>query len=197
MPIVKRIILSIMGYRLFSAPLLLLATAVFLSAVDQSPTGSSGSLPPGLTVVSGPVNGALIERGGKLLAIYGDPSGRNSAEMVLLTHARRDAVWAARDLVGRGARVVAPEKETGALTDPGKFWEDFKHKRFHDYSQQSSKMPVEPMAVSRRVKAGDVVDWSGLSIRVLDTPGYTRGAVSYVVELGGKKVAFTGDLRGN
>jgi glyoxylase-like metal-dependent hydrolase (beta-lactamase superfamily II) len=50
------------------------------------------------------------------------------------------------------------------------------------------------MAVARSVQAGDSIEWAGLNLRVIDTPGYTRGAVSYLVELDGRKVAFTGDL---
>ncbi|MBI5386174.1 MAG: MBL fold metallo-hydrolase [Verrucomicrobia bacterium] len=157
--------------------------------------GASEPLPAGLSLIPGPVNGVLIEREGKYLAVYGDPSGRHlTADMVLLTHARRDATWAARGLAQRGAKVVAPEKEAEFLTQPEKFWADLREKRFHDYAQQSTKMPVEAINVSRTVKSGDTIPWTDLSIRVLDTPGYTRGAVSYLMEIGGKKVAFTGDL---
>jgi glyoxylase-like metal-dependent hydrolase (beta-lactamase superfamily II) len=69
-----------------------------------------------------------------------------------------------------------------------------REKRFHDYAQQSTRIPTEPIPVGRTVKGGDTITWADRSIRVLDTPGYTRGAVSYLVELGNQKVAFTGDL---
>ncbi|MGC8989973.1 MAG: MBL fold metallo-hydrolase, partial [Verrucomicrobiia bacterium] len=41
---------------------------------------------------------------------------------------------------------------------------------------------------------GDVVRWQDCAIKVLATPGYTRGAVTYIIEAGDKKIAFTGDL---
>ena len=152
-------------------------------------------LPPGLRFIPGPVNGAFIERNGKSLAVYGDPSGRSpTPDTVLLTQARRDVTWAARGLARRGAMIVAPEREAELLIHPEKFWTELREKRFHDYAQQTTKVPVEPIPVSRTVKGGDTLTWGDLSIRVLDTPGYTRGAVSYLVELEGKKVAFTGDL---
>ena len=76
-------------------------------------------LPPGLSLIPGPVNGAFIERDGQSLAVYGDPSGqRPTPETVLLTEARRDATWAARGLAQRGAKVVAPAKEAELLTHP-------------------------------------------------------------------------------
>ncbi len=152
-------------------------------------------LPSGLGVVPGPVNGAFIERGGKSLAVYGDPSGRRPLpDTVLLTEARRDVTWAARNLEERGASIVAPEKEAELLSHPEKFWAELREKRFHDYAQQTTKVPTEPIPVSRVVKGGETLTWAGLPIRVIDTPGYTRGAVSFLVELDGKNVAFTGDL---
>lgn len=153
------------------------------------------SLPSGLSVVPGPVNGAFIERGGKSIAVYGDPSGRRAlSDIVLLSEARRDVTWAARSLAEHGASIVAPEKEAELLSTPEKFWAELREKRFHDYTQQSTKVPTEPIRVSRTVKGGETLTWEGLPIRVIDTPGYTRGAVSYLVELDGRTVAFTGDL---
>jgi glyoxylase-like metal-dependent hydrolase (beta-lactamase superfamily II) len=152
-------------------------------------------LPAGLRLIPGAINGFVLERNGKSLVFYGDPSGQRPApELVLLTHARRDATWAARRLAMEGAIVVAPEKEAELLNNPVKFWVELREKRFHDYAQQTTKVPIEQMSVGRAVKGGDRIDWAGAEIRVIDTPGYTRGAVSYLVELEGKKIAFTGDL---
>ncbi len=170
----------------FSLALVLLAGTVVRA--DQP-------LPTGLRFVTGPVNGAVLERDGRCLCVYGDPSNQQlTPDWVLLTHARRDAVWPARELAKRGVKVVAPEAETDSLTRPERFWAEMREKRFHDYAQQSTKVPVPPVAVSRAVKPGETIEWSGLSIRVIDTPGYTRGAVSYLVSLGGQTVAFSGDL---
>ncbi len=152
-------------------------------------------LPRGLNLISGPVNGAFIERQGKRIAIYGDPSGKAPVtEMVLISEARRDVTWAAVKLAAGGAKIVAPEKEADVLNHPEKFWAALRQKRFHDYAQQSTRAPVQPLPVSREVKGGDTISWADLDIRVVGTPGYTRGAVSYLVGLDGRKIAFTGDL---
>jgi hypothetical protein len=50
------------------------------------------------------------------------------------------------------------------------------------------------LKVERWVKDGDEIKWQGITFRVLETPGYTRGSVSYITELDGKRIAFTGDL---
>ncbi len=140
-------------------------------------------------------DGVLIERNGRHLAVYGSPSNRPEVpDMVLLAEARRDVTWAARDLAQRGVKVVAPQKESEWLANPESFWRECKERRFHDYSQQSTRLPVGSIPISRGVKEGDRVVWEDLAIRVLETPGYTRGAVSYLMEVNGKKLAFTGDL---
>lgn len=152
-------------------------------------------LPPGFRFIPGPSNGAFIESGGRSLAVYGDPSGQApTPDTVLLTEARRDVTWAARDLARRGATIVAPEKEANLLDHPERFWEELRERRFHDYAQQTTKVLPTPVRVSRTVKGSEIIGWGDLSIRVLDTPGYTRGAVSYLVEIEGTRLAFTGDL---
>lgn len=148
-----------------------------------------------LTVISGSVNGALLSRDRGVLAIGGDPRPNPTvAERVLFTHHRRDAIWAGRRLAERGAMVVVPEKEKDKFTDVKSFWDSFPEKRFHDYVQPTTKVSVEPWHVSETVSEGSVLQWRGLRIRVLETPGYTRGAVTYVTEVDGRRVAFTGDL---
>jgi len=49
---------------------------------------------------------------------------------------------------------------------------------------------AEPLPLARTVRGGDMIE----GIQVIDTPGYTRGAVSYLVESQGKRIACTGDL---
>ncbi|MGH9661099.1 MAG: MBL fold metallo-hydrolase, partial [Bryobacteraceae bacterium] len=77
---------------------------------------------------------------------------------------------------------------------PARFWAALETGRFHDYAQLGTKVPVAPLPVARGVSDGDVLEDGDIRIRVLGTPGYTRGAVSYLIEAGGKRVACTGDL---
>ncbi|HKW98371.1 MAG TPA: hypothetical protein VJN43_11615 [Bryobacteraceae bacterium] len=148
-----------------------------------------------VSVVRGPVNGVLIERNHQVLAIYGDPRDQPaSARMVLFTHHRRDVAWAGRLLVERGAEAVAPEAEKNLFTGVKQFWLHYRTSRFHDYANQSSRVLAEPIPISRTVRDGDKVAWQDLSIQVIATPGYARGAVSYLIEVDGRRIACTGDL---
>ncbi len=171
----------------------LILVLVLLVQVSSSP--GAETIAPHCTFEPGPINGVLIERGEGRLAVYGWTSNdAEKIEQVLLPHGRRDLVWKARPLAEAGARAIAPARELYMLNKPRDFWNAFTKTRFHDYAQQSTKISADPVKVERWVKEGDEIEWRGITFRVLETPGYTRGSVSYVTELGGKKIAFTGDL---
>ena len=65
----------------------------------------------------------------------------------------------------------------GALTDRGRKME-----------------PFEKPGVDRELADGELFNWNQYSIRVINTPGHTEGSVSYLIEVGGKLICFTGDL---
>jgi glyoxylase-like metal-dependent hydrolase (beta-lactamase superfamily II) len=152
----------------------------------------AATLPDSVRFLHGSVNGLLIAD--KAL-VYGDPGAHvKSVPYVLFTEARRDVVWAGAALVARGAAAIVPERERSLFDNPGAFWEAYETKRFHDYSQVNTKVLREPIRVSRTVHGGEALDLDGIQIEVIDTPGYTPGAVSYWLETGGMKIACTGDL---
>jgi glyoxylase-like metal-dependent hydrolase (beta-lactamase superfamily II) len=143
----------------------------------------------------GSVNGVLVEKGGKKLVIYGDPYNEISkSDMILFTHFRRDVVWAGRNLVKNGSYAVAPLAERQYFAKSDSIWSSYTGARFHDYYCQTTKFGFIPLKADRYVSGGDTVRWQGINFRVLHTPGYTRGAVSYLAEIDGKKYAFVGDI---
>ncbi|MBI1357150.1 MAG: MBL fold metallo-hydrolase [Acidobacteria bacterium] len=169
--------------------------ALALAALLPSCSSKDSPLPAGAELIEGPVNGLRIEREGKTVAIYGDPREQPPpADAVLFTHHRRDVVWAGRKLVEAGAQAMGPAAEQKLFEQTDAFWAEYSTARFHDYGQQSSKVLTEPLRLDRTVAAGKLTLPGGLDMEVVETPGYTRGAVSYVFTLGGKKIAATGDL---
>ncbi|MBL8241427.1 MAG: MBL fold metallo-hydrolase [Bryobacterales bacterium] len=131
-------------------------------------------------ITTGAVNSVSLPGGA---AIYGGPGART----VLVTHTRRDVLWAAGE-----AELVVPDGES--LQTAGKFWSLFRQTRFHDYAQRSTKVPERDHTVARTVRDGDRLAYGPLTVTVVDTPGFTPRAVSYVFSDGGKKYAATGDL---
>lgn len=146
-------------------------------------------------LIPGPVNCVSIEKDNARLVVYGDPAGKiENAEMVLFTHSRRDVVWAGLGLVKSGATAVVPDGDVGNFTNVEKFWKEFTTRRFHDYAQQGTKILTESLKIGRTVKAGENFSWKSIPIEVIDTPGYTRQALSYLIEIDGIKYAFVGDI---
>jgi glyoxylase-like metal-dependent hydrolase (beta-lactamase superfamily II) len=149
----------------------------------------------GLAEVSihrGAVNGVVL---GGDVAVYGAPPEIEiDVKHVLLTHHRRDVLRNARKLAAKGVKVIAPKSEEALIARLQELWKEFTTKRFHDYAQQSTKILGEPLKVDKWVEDGDEFELGGNRFRVIATPGFTRGAVSYITIVGDQKTAFTGDL---
>ncbi|MBD3266150.1 MBL fold metallo-hydrolase, partial [bacterium] len=172
---------------------LLVILTLFIHAFSHAI--DTGSITSNVKVIQGPVNGVQINQNGKTLLIYGDPREEaNPTDMVLFTHFRRDAVWAGRDEVEAGARAWIPAAEKQYFTACEAFWDTYPQKRFRDLSMRTSKVPVASLANIQSVTGGDRIEWEGMKIGVVSTPGYTFGAVSYVFESDSKKIACVGDL---
>jgi len=163
--------------------------------VSNAGTETVVQLSKHVSLIAGPVNGVSIQKDNARLVVYGDPSKKiEDAEMVLFTHSRRDVVWVGRKLVENGATAVAADGDIDNFTNVKKFWNEFTTRRFHDYAQQETKILTKPLKIGRTVKAGKNFSWRGLPIEVIDTPGYTRQALSYLIEIDGIKYAFVGDI---
>ncbi len=172
-----------------------IALLLILSLAGQSCGGAAIRLSNHVSLIPGPVNGVSIERDDARLVIYGDPTGKiEKAEMVLFTHSRRDVVWAGEQLVESGATAVAPEGDVDKFTNVERFWSDFTTGRFHDYAQQTTKILTRALKLGRTVKGAENFSWKGIPVEVIETPGYTRQAISYLIEIDGLRYAFVGDI---
>ncbi len=152
--------------------------SLFASAID---------LPEAISFSQGLVNSVVIEKNGKHLAIN---SGKNP-DVLLLTHARRDVVEAARS--SKAESVSAPETAKNFLESAEENWQKWWDDRFNYYRQQVTRIPIKNFPADRYLKDGDKFEWQGIKFRFLATPGYTREGGSYLATIKGKKIAFTGD----
>jgi len=173
----------------------MVALLPILSLASQSDGDTAIRLSEHVSLIPGPINGVSIEKDNARLVVYGDPTGKiNKAEMVLFTHSRRDVVWVGRQLVENGATAVIPDGELDKFTNVEQFWNDFTIRRFHDYAQQGTKILTKSLKIGRTVKAGENFSWKGIPIEVIETPGYSRKALSYFIEIDGIRYAFVGDI---
>ncbi|HTF64484.1 MAG TPA: MBL fold metallo-hydrolase, partial [Edaphobacter sp.] len=151
------------------------------------PMFADTGLPSAVRFTPGPVNSVAI---GTDTAVYAVPKSSARVGRLLLTHARRDAMGAAP----KNAVVIVPAAERELFNDPGRFWNALENGRFHDYAQKGTKIPVLPLTSVQTVKDNDEIALESATVRVIATPGYTPGAVSYVIDADGKPVVCTGDL---
>ena len=172
----------------------LIIVVTFIGGCKNTKTNKT-DITDNLCVIQGDINGAVITSGNQKLVIYGNPGNSvPEADLVLFTHARRDVVWAGRNLVKKGAKAVVPAKEKGYFNNPDSVWAAFAKSQFHDCRQKQSCVPVQPIPVFRGVTGGDTILWNDIQIKVIDSRGYTEGAVSYLIHIDDIDVAFVGDL---
>jgi glyoxylase-like metal-dependent hydrolase (beta-lactamase superfamily II) len=154
---------------------------------------------PGLRLLKGAVNSALLERNGrKLLIDSGETDaapGGGSIDWALFTHHHRDQCSSVSRLVATGTKLVVPLREKHFFDEASRFWDSADNILDHRYDFRPHLFTLRAsVPVTRTVKGGDVHEWEGLKFQVIETPGHTDGAVTYLVALGAKRVAFTGDL---
>ncbi len=135
--------------------------------------------------------GVLVDAGGtssvsltlqKIRAAGVDPQGITH---VLQTHSHGDHAGGAYLWRTRGARIVAPETAAFAMT--------WVMPMLSDYGIWVPRPVDVPLPLKR---PGDEATFEagGVRIRAIFVPGHSFDSVVYAMELGGKRVAFTGDM---
>ena len=171
---------------------------------DALNASEATSLAPGIFILKGAVNTGVFIAGNSALLIdcceTATPErlralGVDRVEMVCMTqHRRPNAMGAYRFVEEQGAQVLVSEKDRSLFEGLDAYWTD-PHNRWHLYhAQPGPQVLPRPLPVARTLKEGDVIEWRGFVLRVMETPGATQGSLSYLVEVEGKRLAFTGDL---
>lgn len=118
----------------------------------------------------------VIDPGANAESIRTACAGRSIAA-ILLTHGHFDHMGAVEALLDEETALVIHREDADMLADPQK-----------NVSWMVGQRMICPPA-TRLVQEGDVLDYAGISLRVLHTPGHTPGSVCYEV---GHHL-FTGD----
>jgi glyoxylase-like metal-dependent hydrolase (beta-lactamase superfamily II) len=153
--------------------------------------GSEHAYVGDIWLIRTPQGGILVDTGGtsglpltwrRLQAAGVEPK---EVRFVLLSHSHGDHAGAAYLWRTQGARIVAPATAAFTVTWTMPTWSDY-----------SIWVPCpidQPLPLQR---AGDEAEVTlcGVRIKAIFVPGHSFDSVVYVLELGGKRVAFTGDL---
>ena len=102
---------------------------------------------------------------------------------VFLTHAHLDHAGNAYRFEDKGAEIYIGHKDKDALSQGGPaVLEKQFGTRFHTCQHAAG------------VKDGDFFDFGDVTLKVIDIPGHTAGAVAYLAEADGKVILFIGDM---
>ena len=150
------------------------------------------------------INVSVIEQDGKCILINsGDGSilevlksyGLASPEWVLYTDHRLEHCASAGELKTRGIKIAVPASEAPFFHAAQEFWKNADQFIDHRYDFRPDlsvlRTSVQP---DQLLEIGSTFRWRGLELKVIATPGFSDGGVSYVVNIDGQRLAFTGNL---
>ena len=181
--------------------LALAAAGIRFSLLPAQPAGFQ-QIAEGLYVVPDACNVYVIKRGdrailidsgeGRVIDLAGE-MGIRSFDWVLHTHAHRDQCAATPGLAASGTKVAVPVNDARFFEDVAGYWNAFDIYIRYQFKPDTFK-PRENIRVDRKLADGEVFQWEDVRISVVETTGHTLGAASYIVDIGGKRYAFTGDM---
>src|SRR5918911_4385315 len=112
---------------------------------------------------------------------------------VLLTHHHRDQLGGLQRAADGGIRIWAPPSEVELVAGVDERWR--RRQLANDYDLREDRFSLlHSVPVTGTVAEYRTTRYGGFDVYVLPTPGHTLGSVSYLVEVGGTRLAFTGDL---
>ncbi len=135
----------------------------------------------------------LVDFGSGAVLEHLAEAGVREVEWVLHTHHHRDQCQGDPLLNQRGIPIAVPERETALFAEADAFW---RLKRIYDNYDVSSigNTLARQVKIARALRDYETFSWRGYDIRVLPTPGHTKGSVSFLVDVDGSRSAFCGDL---
>ncbi len=135
----------------------------------------------------------LIDFGsGKILDHLKD-LGVSKVDWVLHTHHHRDQCQGDAKAAGRAIPIAVPAHERHLFADAENFWRN--RRVFHLYYVRNDFNTItENIPVARSLTDYSTFRWKGVDFFVLPTPGHTLGSITLLATIGGRRVAFTGDL---
>ncbi len=119
--------------------------------------------------------------------------GADRVTDVLVTHHHRDQVQGLAGAVAAGARIWVPPTERDLFDRVDEHWQARTLTNYYDLRQDRFSL-LEPVPVTGTVPEYRTRRFGGFDVYTLPTPGHTVGSETYLVEVDGKRLAFSGDL---
>jgi glyoxylase-like metal-dependent hydrolase (beta-lactamase superfamily II) len=130
-------------------------------------------------------SGAVLDHLGEL--------GVDRVTDVLVTHHHRDQVQGLARAAAAGARIWAPPQERELIEGIDRRWETRVLENDYDLRQDRFSL-LAGVPLTGVVPEYREARYGGFDVYTLPTPGHTVGSVTYLVEVEGRRLAFSGDL---
>lgn len=138
-------------------------------------------------------SGIAIDFGSGLAMDHLEEMGISRITDVLMTHHHRDQGQGLPRAVAAGAAAHVPPIEQDLFAEVDEMWRT--RPLINDYNLRQDRFSLlESVPVASTVPEYRTAVYGGVEVRVLPTPGHTTGSVTYLIERGGQRLAFTGDL---
>jgi len=165
-------------------------------------SATTTSIAPGVSLFRDTCNVYVLAAEGEAILIdFGDGDvldhladlGVGRVSDVLLTHHHRDQLGGLQRAADAGIRIWAPPSELELIAGIDERWR--RRRIANDYDLREDRFSLlHSVSVSGTVAEYRTMRFGGFDVYVLPTPGHTLGSVSYLVEVDGELLAFTGDL---
>lgn len=148
------------------------------------------------------VNVYLVRAGREAIVVdFGDGAvldrladfGVDRVTDVLMTHHHRDGAQGLPRAVEAGIRIWVPPTERDLFSAIDEHWQ--MRRLDVDYDLREDRFSLlEPVPITGTVSEYRTKRYGAVDVLAVPTPGHTLGSVSYVLESGGQRLAFVGDL---
>jgi glyoxylase-like metal-dependent hydrolase (beta-lactamase superfamily II) len=135
----------------------------------------------------------LIDFGSGLVLDRLEELGVDRVTDVLVTHHHRDQVQGLSRAVAAGARIWVPPVEQDLVAGIDERWQARQLDNDYDLRQDRFSL-LESVPIAGTVAEYRTRRYGAIDVLALPTPGHTIGSVTYLVEAGGRRLAFSGDL---
>jgi glyoxylase-like metal-dependent hydrolase (beta-lactamase superfamily II) len=112
---------------------------------------------------------------------------------VLLTHHHRDVTQGLARAHEAGIRIWAPPTERDLIERVDEHWQTRSLENIYDLREDRFSL-LRSVPIHGVVAEYRTASYGAFEILAIPTPGHTPGSMSYLVDLDGRRLAFTGDL---
>jgi glyoxylase-like metal-dependent hydrolase (beta-lactamase superfamily II) len=112
---------------------------------------------------------------------------------VLMTHHHRDQAQGLPRAVAHGARIWVPPMERDLFAGVEEHWQMRETRNTYNVRQDRYSL-LEAVPIAGTLPEYRAPRFGDRHFRIVPTPGHTVGSDSFITEIDGKRVAFTGDL---